>query len=345
MTVAGNSTPIPTHLVLGFLGAGKTTAILNLLKQKPQDEQWAVLVNEFGEVGIDGALLSNQGVAIKEVPGGCMCCVSGLPMQIGLNSLIGFSRPDRLFIEPTGLGHPSQVIETLTGEFYRDLLHLSRAVCLVDPRRLEEERVQASRQFHDQIAVAEVLVASKSDLCTAEQLRRFDSWARDWEPAKRRIGRISNGHLPIEWLAGESEGLPAQFPDSHRHHHHEEEALPGKPSLVEKPWQYYYNQGDGYTSVGWRAHKDLLFDTLKLQSMANDAGFERFKGVVHTTSGWWVLNAVDGALTLMDTEPADESRLEIISRSLEPTALNQQLRAALAADKTQADGVSKWQSP
>ncbi|WP_323753460.1 GTP-binding protein, partial [Marinobacter sp.] len=159
-------TRIPTHLVLGFLGAGKTTVILNLMKQKPEGERWAVLVNEFGEVGIDGAILSNQGVAVKEVPGGCMCCVSGLPMQIGLNSLISFSRPDRLFIEPTGLGHPAQVIETLTGEFYTDVLHLSASVCLVDPRRLEDERVLASRQFHDQVAVAELLVASKADLCT-----------------------------------------------------------------------------------------------------------------------------------------------------------------------------------
>ncbi|MGO1707756.1 MAG: GTP-binding protein, partial [Oleiphilaceae bacterium] len=64
--MAENPTRIPTHLVLGFLGAGKTTAILNLLKQKPEGERWAVLVNEFGEVGIDGAFLSNQGVAVKE---------------------------------------------------------------------------------------------------------------------------------------------------------------------------------------------------------------------------------------------------------------------------------------
>lgn len=344
MTVAGNSTPIPTHLVLGFLGAGKTTAILNLLKQKPQDEKWAVLVNEFGEVGIDGALLSNQGVAIKEVPGGCMCCVSGLPMQIGLNSLIGFSRPDRLFIEPTGLGHPSQVIETLTGEFYRDLLHLSASVCLVDPRRLDDERVLASRQFHDQIAVAEVLVASKSDLCTAEQLMQFDTWARGWEPAKRRIGQISDGQLPMEWLMGESESLPAQFPDSHRHHHHGEEVPPDKPSLEEKPWQYYFNQGEGYTSMGWRARKNLLFDPLRLHSLASHSGFERLKGVVHTTSGWWMLNAVDGVLTLLDTEPAEESRLEIISRNLEPTELDQQLRGALAPEHAQADDASIWPS-
>ncbi|MBX4322025.1 hypothetical protein K4G81_22680, partial [Mycobacterium tuberculosis] len=87
-----------------FLGSGKTTSILHLLAQKPADEKWAVLVNEFGEVGIDGALLADSGALLKEIPGGCMCCVNGLPMQVGLNTLLRQGKPDRLLIEPTGLG-------------------------------------------------------------------------------------------------------------------------------------------------------------------------------------------------------------------------------------------------
>ena len=84
---------VPTNVITGFLGVGKTTAILNLLKNKPDNERWAVLVNEFGEIGVDGSLFEGQhsqqqGVFIREVPGGCMCCASGLPMQIALNQLI-----------------------------------------------------------------------------------------------------------------------------------------------------------------------------------------------------------------------------------------------------------------
>ena len=94
-----------TNLITGFLGSGKTTSILHLLAQKPADEKWAVLVNEFGEVGIDGALLADSGALLKD-PGGCMCCVNGLPMQVGLNTLLRQGKPDRLLIEPTGLGHP-----------------------------------------------------------------------------------------------------------------------------------------------------------------------------------------------------------------------------------------------
>ena len=105
---------IPTTLITGFLGVGKTTAILQLLANKPNNENWAVLVNEFGEIGIDSALLAGnsneQGVFIREVPGGCMCCASGVPMQVALNQLITKAKPDRLLIEPTGLGHPKEVV-------------------------------------------------------------------------------------------------------------------------------------------------------------------------------------------------------------------------------------------
>lgn len=94
-----------TNLITGFLGSGKTTTIRHLLAHKPDRERWAVLVNEFGEIGIDGALLADSGAVLKEIPGGCMCCVNGLPMQVGLNMLLQQAKPDRLLIEPTGLGH------------------------------------------------------------------------------------------------------------------------------------------------------------------------------------------------------------------------------------------------
>ena len=86
-----------TNLITGFLGSGKTTSILHLLAHKDPNEKWAVLVNEFGEVGIDGALLADSGALLKEIPGGCMCCVNGLPMQVGLNTLLRQGKPPCAF--------------------------------------------------------------------------------------------------------------------------------------------------------------------------------------------------------------------------------------------------------
>jgi len=76
------------NLITGFLGSGKTTLLCHLLAARPAGEKWAVLVNEFGEIGIDGALLADRGATLKEIPGGCLCCVNGLPMQVGLNMLL-----------------------------------------------------------------------------------------------------------------------------------------------------------------------------------------------------------------------------------------------------------------
>lgn len=122
-----------TNLITGFLGSGKTTSILHLLANKDPAEKWAVLVNEFGEVGIDGALLADSGAMVKEIPGGCMCCVNGLPMQVGLNTLLRQGKPDRLLIEPTGLGHPKQILDLLTAPVYEPWLELRATLCLLDP--------------------------------------------------------------------------------------------------------------------------------------------------------------------------------------------------------------------
>ena len=79
---------IPTNLIMGFLGAGKTSAILHLIQQKPRNEKWSVLVNEFGAIGIDSAIYQAHGISVKEIPGGCMCCTAGVPMQVAINQLL-----------------------------------------------------------------------------------------------------------------------------------------------------------------------------------------------------------------------------------------------------------------
>ena len=160
---------IPTNIITGFLGVGKTTVIQHLLAQKPEDERWAVLVNEFGEVGIDsnlfaGTTADQRGVTVSQVPGGCMCCANGLPMQMALNLLLAKSKPHRLLIEPTGLGHPKEVLGILSGEHYRDVLDLQATLALVDSRKIQDKRYTMNATFNQQLEIAEIVVANKSDL-------------------------------------------------------------------------------------------------------------------------------------------------------------------------------------
>lgn len=147
------------NLLTGFLGSGKTTTLLHLLAHKPQNENWAVLVNEFGEIGIDGALLANRGATLKEIPGGCMCCVNGLPMQVGLNRLLQQNKPDRLLIEPTGLGHPRQLLQMLTSSVYQPWIELQATLTLLDARQLADVRVTENENFRDQLAAADIIAA------------------------------------------------------------------------------------------------------------------------------------------------------------------------------------------
>ena len=121
---------VPTMIITGFLGSGKTSTILSLLKSKPSCDRWASLVNEFGQIGIDGSLLNSydskeKSIFVREIPGGCMCCTSNLPMQIALNQLLMMSKPDRLLIEPTGLGHPIEIMNELLNEYYSNILNIN----------------------------------------------------------------------------------------------------------------------------------------------------------------------------------------------------------------------------
>ncbi|KPP97991.1 GTP-binding protein [Marinobacter sp. HL-58] len=320
--------PIPTNLVLGFLGVGKTTAILDLLKKKPDGEVWAVLVNEFGEVGIDGAILETEGAFVREIPGGCMCCVAGLPMQIGLNQLIHKARPDRLLIEPTGLGHPSQIIESLTGEHYRDVLKLGPVLCLVDPRRLEEARVLENVQFQDQVAAADIVVANKTDLCEPGQVARFDDWVGRLQPAKNAVFHTRQGRMDIAWLDGDA--ALSEVGSPHAHHHHDPAEPTPVPDIRDEPWQRVSNQGQGHFSLGWRIHPETVFSETALLALSLDGRFARFKAVVNTAEGWRTINMADGALSVSECEPRDLSRIEMISeQALDDAELDASLQESI----------------
>lgn len=123
------------------MGVGKTTTINHLLGQRPADQRWAVLVNEYGLVGLDAALLAGESrstdVDIREVAGGCICCSAGFMFEASLVLLLQ-RRPDRLLIEPTGLAALSGILDTLAHPSLRDAVDLRSVVCLLDPRKIAQ---------------------------------------------------------------------------------------------------------------------------------------------------------------------------------------------------------------
>ena len=321
------------HLISGFLGVGKTTAILDLLQQSPATEKWAVLVNEFGEVGVDGAILESQGAVVREVPGGCLCCVSGLPFQMGLNMLLAKEKPDVLLIEPTGLGHPRKVLETLRSDTYKDLLNAGANLCLVDPRHLSDSRYTGNDTYQDQIALADVLIANKTDLGSAEDLAAFAQLVASSVPEKAASVTTEYGRIDATLLALPTDSSRLQLKDHGHHHHHSKQDAPPVSLDEGELWRRIEGHGAGHWSLGWLIRGDQVFSLEGLRNWFAGLNVERAKGLITTEQGAYVLNWRDGVLSEMPTRALEESRMELIS-GMPPAA--DELEQALFACLTQA---------
>lgn len=331
---------VPTNIITGFLGVGKTSAILHLLKSKPKTEHWAVLVNEFGEIGVDGGLFTgehpqSQGVFVREVPGGCMCCTAGLPMQVALNQLLSQAKPDRLLIEPTGLGHPQEVLDVLRGEFYQDILCLQKTLTLVDARNLSEVRYSLNHTFKQQIAIADVVIGNKLDLYADGDKEKLLAYVKQEGQAHVEVAFSEQGQIDFSLLEGKASSEPLK--DNHEHHHHhshdehdhshhghghhdhhnsKQTPMASEVPIPESGFIKAVNEGEGFKSIGWRFSPSKTFEHKKLFDFFKSLRVERMKAVLITNMGIFGYNLTADALTETELDECFESRIEIISESL-----------------------------
>ena len=298
---------IPTHLIAGPLGAGKTSLIRNLLAQRPADERWAVLINEFGLIGLDAALLDSDadGVAMGEVAGGCLCCVNGVPFQVGLSRLLRKARPDRLLIEPSGLGHPLQLLEQLGEPPWAGVLAVQPAVLVLDAAALAAgaglpESQQAS------LSSAGLLLLNK-----AENLDEVSRARIQAQLPARPLLWTSQAALPLSQLPGFAaraeagaglDGLPASAGA----------AMPQIWRTPAEPICQVQVQPEAW-SIGWRWHPSQRFELMRVQQWLHTLPWRRAKLVLQTNAGWLSANALDGQpLHWQNSEWRKDSRLELI---------------------------------
>lgn len=305
---------IPTNLFTGFLGVGKTTAVLDLLARKPAGEKWAVLVNEYGEVGIDQALIEGAGppgVTVREVGGGCFCCATAPYLPVALHFLLTDATPDRLLIESSGLGHPARLLDTLRAN-YAGRLDLRATVCLADPNDFATPAMKTNPVFVDQVQLADVVVLNKLDTAAPALVADFQSWANALFPPKLLIAATTHGRLDPAWLdlTAAAERLPL-FPEAHADHGHRHEPPhrlpePGRPVR-------YASEGGPLPACGWVFSPAEVFDEGKLLGLLGGPGVARLKGVFRTADDWIAVNRAGGAVTVTPTAYRRDSRVEVFA--------------------------------
>ncbi len=183
MTTSEN--PVPVTVLTGYLGAGKTT-LLNRILTENHGKRYAVIVNEFGEIGIDNDLIVESDEEIYEMNNGCICCtVRGDLIRVVEGLMRRPGRFDAIVVETTGLADPVPVAQTFfMDEDVRAKTQLDAVVALVDAKHLPL-RLKDSREAEDQIAFADVVVLNKTDLVTPEELAQVEATVRAINPGAR----------------------------------------------------------------------------------------------------------------------------------------------------------------
>lgn len=306
------------HLISGFLGTGKTTALKSLIEQKSPDEKWVILVNEFGEVGIDGAVLSDNGIPVAEISGGCLCCVTGMQMTDTINRMITGNKPDRIFIEASGLAHAASVIDELKTPPMDLLVDIAAVFTIVDPRQFIDPDYARQPLYQDQIGVCDVLVASKTDLCCESVLAQFREKAAALFPPKAKIVEADHARINIGWL-----DIPVVEKSRYRI-----KALPDNTM--------------GYQSQGFTFPAGNNFDGEKLTVFFDELpqlaeGLVRAKGVFQVLDTWVWLNWVDGQWGANQVSWRRDSRFELIARTFDADAIERRLQAALENPASNAE--------
>jgi G3E family GTPase len=303
---------VPVHIVSGFLGAGKTTLIRAQLDAR-RGERVAIIVNDFGEAGLDEqALGEGEPFRITNIPGGCVCCTAPEGFVGALSAVLDAS-PDRVIIEPTGLARPQDLVDTIRRSPRRASVELGPVLVLVDPRQLAPGKLGSLPVVRDQAEAADVLVATHTDVCQAADLERFRAWAAEVWPAPLAVHETSHGRLDpglLEWPEGQGPRTPRAAVRDHAHDH-------GRADSV---------AGFGARSWRWAPEavfsRERLLDALaRLAGGAAGAPLARLKGIFRTQEGVYRVEVAGGDVTDRLTAYRRDSRVDVILRSEDPATL------------------------
>ena len=178
---------VKVNIISGFLGAGKTTLIKKLLGGAMKDEQVILLENEYGEVGIDGGFMKDSGIKVTEMNSGCICCTLVGDFTKAIDELIETYHPDRLIIEPSGVGKLSDIRHVVAQAEKKHELVLSGCVTVVDAGKCKMYMKNFGEFFCDQVRSAETIILSRTQMTSQDKIDADIALLREQNPAARII--------------------------------------------------------------------------------------------------------------------------------------------------------------
>lgn len=284
---------IPVNVIAGFLGAGKTTAILQLFSQKKTEELWAVVVNEFGKISIDSQILRSNtpNGKVFDITGGCICCTAKTYLSESLKDIIETGLYSRIIIEPSGLGGIDMVSEIVQAI---PILHLKPVICLVDITTLEIPRLQFNPVYQKQITKSDIVIFTKTDLISNriklnELVQRFST-----NFPKARI----HNNFSIEIAMLDVEIFHNDWKDS-----------PTAYSLFDPTLS-----ADNYLQKNCIFDAGTIFDSEKLSHFLYEHNsIIRAKGFVNTYKGWKLMNYTLSGCVFEDCDHCFQNEIVFIA--------------------------------
>ena len=222
---------VKVNVISGFLGAGKTTLIKKLLTGSLRNEKVVLLENEYGEIGIDGGFMKDAGITVTELNAGCICCTLAGDFQAAVDQLIDTYHPDRILVEPTGVGKLSEILSAVEKAKERHPeIEVGGSATVVDAGKCRMYMKNFGEFFLDQVKSASTVIFSRTQLLSADRVEKSRQLIAEAHPDARIITTPWDEMEPDFMLEVIENGKPIFFApmededeeeEEHHHHHHD----------------------------------------------------------------------------------------------------------------------------
>ena len=314
-------------IISGFLGAGKTTLIRKLLREAFQGEQVVLIENEFGEIGIDGGFLKEAGIEIREMNSGCICCSLVGDFGASLREVIGTYHPDRILIEPSGVGKLSDVKRAVESVKTDADVVLNSATTVVDVKKCKMYLKNFGEFYKNQVESAGAVILSRTDIADDDRVEQAVAQIRALNPDAPIITTPEDQIDGAKLFAIMEQQTPSLEEELLEEHHHHDGCGHDHHHHHDHDGHHHHHADEVFGSWGLETVKKYNAGDLQVRlSALGDADAYgmvlRAKGMVEGDRGTWIyFDMVPGEVEIREGQPDYTGRICVIGSGLKEDAL------------------------